>query len=118
MRARSFSQLPVVADKKITGLLTAETIARWLAARLEGGIGMLEEEPVRNVLRHQEKTRNHAIMSRFATVYDALEEFDKSFHFGESLDAIILTHNGRVTEAPTGIVTAFDMPKLASAVTT
>jgi predicted transcriptional regulator len=115
MHAHSFSQLPVVSDKKIVGLRTADTIARWLATRLDGGIGMLDEEPVEKALRHQEKTRNHTLMGRPATVYDALEEFDKSLHSGESLDAFILTHNGRATEAPIGIVTVSDMPKLVRA---
>jgi predicted transcriptional regulator len=112
MHAHSFSQLPVIANKKIIGLLTADTIARWLATRLEGGIGMLDEEPVEKVLRHQEKTRNYAVMGLSTTVYDALEEFDKSLHSGEFLDAIILTNGGRATEAPIGIVTVSDMPKL------
>jgi predicted transcriptional regulator len=115
MHAHSFSQLPVIAEQKFVGLLTADTIARWLATRLDGGIGMLDEEPVEKVLRHQEKSRNHALMGRSATVYDALEEFDKAFHSGESLDAIILTNNGRATEAPIGIVTVSDMPKLVRA---
>lgn len=112
MRAGSFSQLPVIAGQRIAGLLTSDTIARWLATRLDGGIGMLEEEPVEKVLPHQEKTRVHVLMDRSATVYDALETFDKSFRAGESLDAIILTNSGRATDAPLRIVTVFDMPQL------
>src|SRR5262249_15616366 len=103
-------------DKKILGLLTADTVARWLATRLEGGIGILDEESVEKVLRHQEKSRNYILMSRVGTVYDALEQFDKSFHSGESIDAIIMTDNGRPTEAPIGIVTVSDMPRLVHAV--
>lgn len=115
MHARSFSQLPVMAEQRIVGVLTADTIARWLAARLDGGIGMLEEEPVEKVLRYQEKSSNHILMDRSATVYDALEAFDTALHSGEALDAIILTNSGRPTEAPIGIVTVSDMPKLVRA---
>jgi predicted transcriptional regulator len=115
MHTHSFSQLPVIAGKRIVGLLTADTIARWLATRLESGIGMLKEEPVEKILPHQEKPRNYAIMGLSATVYDALEEFDKWLHEGESLAAIILTHNARSNETPIGIVTVSDMPKLVQA---
>jgi hypothetical protein len=56
-------------------------------------------------------------MGLSTTVYDALEEFDKSLHSGEFFDAIILTNGGRATEAPIGIVTVSDMPKLVRAAT-
>jgi CBS domain-containing protein len=116
MRERSFSQLPVYEDNRLVGLLTAETIARWLAARLDGGIGMLEEEPVAHVLGHQEKTRNHMLMGQAATVYDALAEFDEALHAGVTLEAILLTNSGQPIEKPLGIITVADMPQLVRAV--
>jgi hypothetical protein len=45
-----------------------------------------------------------------------LSAFDDHLHSGRSLDAIILTHNGRETEAPLGIVTVSDMPRLLGAI--
>lgn len=115
MHSHSFSQLPVYENDRMIGLLTAETIARWLAVRLEGDIGMLEEEPINKVLPHQENQSYHVLMGREATVFDALEEFEKSLHSGKSLDAIVLTHSGKATEAPLAIITISDMPKLVKA---
>jgi CBS domain-containing protein len=115
MHDGSFSQLPVYDGDRLVGLLTAETVARWLASRLAGCLGLLEEEAVESVMRHEEGTHAHVVMDRDATVEDALTAFDDHLHSGKSLDAIILTHGGRGTERPLGIVTVSDIPRLLGA---
>jgi predicted transcriptional regulator len=114
MHDNSFSQLPVHDGEKLVGLLTGETIARWLAARLEGGVGILEEEPVDKVLEHQEAA-GYILVGKTATVFDALKEFDRSLRSGTSLQAIIVTANGKSTETPLGIVTPADIPSMLRA---
>jgi len=116
MHDGSFSQLPVYSGNTLIGLLTSETVARWLAAQLADGQGILEERPVQEVMRHEEGTHSYVVMGRTATVDDALSEFDDHMHAGKVLDAIILTHNGNERERPLGIVTATDQPKLRSAI--
>lgn len=111
-----FSQLPVYDGNMIIGLLTAETVARWLAGCLASGLGILEEETVDKVMQYAEETCNHTLMGQGGTVFDALAAFDEFFQSGASLDAIILTANGRNTEAPIGIVTVADMPQLHRAI--
>ncbi len=108
----SFSQLPVYDGDRLVGLLTAETVARWLASRLADGLGLLEEEAVAIVMRHEEGTHAYVMMGRDATVEDAFTAFDEHLHSGKSLDAIILTQTGGGTERPLGIVTVSDMPRL------
>jgi predicted transcriptional regulator len=115
MHDGSFSQLPIYDGDRLVGLLSAETVARWLASRLADGVGLLEEEAVEVVMGHEEGTHAYAVMGREATVEDALAAFDDHLHSGRSLDAIILTHNGKKTERPLGIVTVSDMPKLLGA---
>ncbi len=111
----SFSQLPVYSGNTLMGLLTSETVARWLAAQLADGQGILEERPVEEVMKYEEGTHSYVVMGRSATIDDALTEFDDYMHAGKVLDAIILTHNGSKRERPVGIVTATDQPKLRSA---
>jgi predicted transcriptional regulator len=115
MHDGSFSQLPVYSGNTLIGLLTSETVARWLAGQLADGQGILEERPVEDVMRHEEGTHSYVVMGRLATVDDALSEFDDHMHAGKMLDAIILTQNGKERERPLGIVTATDQPKLRSA---
>lgn len=113
-----FSQLPVYDGHSFVALLTAETVARWLAASLESGIGLVEEAPVRNVLGYAEDQDNHQLVSRDATVFDALQSFDIYSARGKSLDAILVTHAGKRDEKLLGIVTIYDIPRLLAAVRT
>jgi predicted transcriptional regulator len=114
MHDHSFSQVPVHDGEKLVGLLTGETIARWLAARLDGGVGILEEEPVGKVLEHEEAA-DYVLVAQAATVFDGLMAFDQSLRSGTALQAVIVTANGQATESPLGIVTPSDIPGLVRA---
>jgi predicted transcriptional regulator len=46
MAEGDFSQVPVYKDDRLIGLLTAETIARWFANRIESEGGILDEDTV------------------------------------------------------------------------
>jgi predicted transcriptional regulator len=107
-----FSQLPVYLNQELIGLLTAETLARWLATRFETHGGILEDEPVEAVLPYTEDPENHAMISRTSTVFDVIKCFDLFAHKGKSLDAIVVTQSGSRTEAPLGIITIFDLPRV------
>lgn len=111
MHDMCFSQLPVLDGNRVVGLLTAETIARWLATRLQAD-GILEGEPVEAVLKHQELDSTYKFHSREASVFDGLASFDEALHGGNDLDAILLTHSGSKTESLLGIVTPADIPHL------
>jgi predicted transcriptional regulator len=115
MHDNCFSQIPVYDGERLVGLLTGETIARWLAARLQGGVGILEEEPVGKVLEHQEAAAVFALVGQMATVLDGLKEFDQSLHSGGALQAVIVTASGQPSEAPLRIVTPTDIPRLLRA---
>jgi len=113
-----FSQLPVYEDQKFVGLLTAETIARWLATFFLGnGDGIVEERPVFEVMQHQEHSNNYKFMAANTTVPNALSAFEDYQHRGLRLEAILITNLGRTTETLTGIVTINDIPSLNSAMT-
>ena len=112
----NFSQLPIYEGTRFVGLLTAETIARWLGTKFASGIGLVEEASVRDVLKFTEDAENHLFRARHASVFDALDAFDEFTHRGKSLDAILITQAGKPHEKPLGIVTVFDVPRLLSAV--
>jgi CBS domain-containing protein len=111
MYDRRFSQLPVVDGTGVVGLLTAETIARWLATRLQSD-GILESEPVEAVLKHREKDSTYILLGPDASIFDALASFDDALHAGSDLDAIFVTNNGSKSEGLMGILTPFDIPRL------
>ena len=113
-----FSQLPIYDGDKYFGLLTAETIARWLATEFVGDWkGIVDEKSVAEVIQHQEDSENVQFLPRTATVADGLAAFDDFLHRGKRLEAILITNTGRPTETLLGIVTINDIPKLNQAIT-
>lgn len=112
-----FSQLPVFEGNNYCGLLTAETIARWLATEFVGDWqGIVIETCVTEVLKHQENDDNYKFMSAKATVTEALSAFEEFQRNGKRLEAILITNSGSPTEPLLGIVTILDIPKLNQAV--
>jgi hypothetical protein len=116
MHQHGIGQLPVYEKTTFRGLLTAETLARWLAARLATGVGLVEEEPVGVILEFQDDDHQHEFADHRATVTDAFNWMEKHYHRGRPLRAIILTPHGRSSELPTGIVTAGDFPVMLESV--
>jgi predicted transcriptional regulator len=113
MLAGAFSQLPVLSGRGIVALLTAETIARWVGASLQGDLGLIEEVTVEEVLAFTEDPHHHwEVTARDRTAFEALARFDYYATRGWSLDALLITANGKPTEAVLGILTTFDIPKL------
>jgi predicted transcriptional regulator len=110
------SQLPIYDGEKCVGLLTAETIARWLANHLGDGLGLVEEKPIADVMQHQEDHENYTFMAKTATIADGFAAFDDFLHRGKRLEAILITHSGSASEKPLGIVTINDIPKLRRAI--
>ncbi len=113
MEGGHFSQLPVYDDDSFVGLLTAATVVWWLSGALVSGVGLVEELPIGEVLEYTEDPEHHvAFFGRDATVYDALELFDRGLRTGHPLDALLVTESGQADQRPLGIVTVFDLPKL------
>jgi predicted transcriptional regulator len=108
----AFSQVPVYAEGRLIGLLTSETIARWLGAMLAEGIGLLEEARAETVLQYTEDHDHYQLVSRQRPVVDVIEMFEEYTKRGKSLDAVIITQTGSREETPLGILTIFDLPQL------
>jgi CBS domain-containing protein len=112
MLASDFSQLPVYDRDSWCGLLTSETIARWLATRLEGGVGILEEETVELVLPLREPSSTESFLERDARLMDVVESFEQAARTGRRLDAVLITHSAQRDQSPLMILTVFDLPEI------
>ncbi|HXG68999.1 MAG TPA: CBS domain-containing protein [Gemmatimonadaceae bacterium] len=109
---RNFSQVPVVSDGHLVGLLTTNTVSRWLASHAKRQVVDVTEHKVSDALRQTEHVGNWTLMSRTALLADVVSAFDTAESGGKRLDAVLITHAGKVTEARLGIVTIHDMPKV------
>ncbi len=105
-----FSQIPVYEGGCLIALLTTDTIARWLGASLIRDGGVLDETSVGDVLQHAETSNNFSLLDPGDTIFDAVECFLTRQRTGERCDAIVITKAASKKCAPTGIITAFDLP--------
>lgn len=112
----SFSQIPVFENGQFLGLLTAETVTHWVAARLAEGTGTIKEENVFTVMKYAEAKNNFAFVNVEATLFDVLSYFEKFNKKGKDLDAVLVTKSGLTSEIPVGIITVSDLPELYEAV--
>jgi len=116
MYTKSYSQAPIYENGHFAGLLTTNTIARWLGAQASEDIFSLQETPIRDVLRFSENDDNHRFLPRKATLFDVMELFHAHERRGGRLDAVLITENGAPSEKPLGIITAWDLPKVLEAI--
>lgn len=114
MFEHSFSQMPVSTAGKIVGLLTANTISRWLGAIAAEGTFNLNAATISDVLRYTEDAENHVFVGRNTTLFDVLEQFQKFESRGKKLDAVLVTETGKSAENLVGILTVADLPKILS----
>jgi predicted transcriptional regulator len=102
-----YSQFPVRGeDHRFAGLLTENTITRWLARTTSTAISLIEfdEVLVRTVLTHSARRTNYQFMSTEAPVEEIVFLFQQNLY----LEAVLITPRGREDEPLSGIVTRGD----------
>ncbi len=121
MCTRLLSQLPVVENGRIHGVLTTGTIARWLGSEFTANAHDSEivvgNVRVGDVLPHAEDPDNFVLLSPNAEVARCLDAFERRSAQGRTLDAVIVTQDGTETKPPQKIFTSFDIPRLMEALT-
>lgn len=91
----SFSQIPIYDGQEFMGLLTTNTVVRWLGACVAEDILSLTETSVASVLSYTEDPDNYCFFGRKATLFEALEKFQDYARDGKKLEAILITESGK-----------------------
>lgn len=110
-----FSQVPVYDGDRFIGLLTTNTVARWIGQQLREHDGLAEDTSVGAALAFQEDQERVEHVARTISTTEALRTFTLAAERGESLVALIVSNSGKPTEQPLAVVVAADLPALASA---
>lgn len=116
MFGNDYSQAPVYDGKKFIGLLTTNTIARWLGANVTEEIFSLKETSIGEVLEYTEDPSHVAFMTPDTSVYVVLDHIQNQEAHGKHLDAILVTNSGKTNETLLGIITIWDIQKLHNVV--
>ncbi len=117
MRQGSFSQLPILSNgNRIIGVLTSETVVRWLASEVSNQLVSPWETKIEEVLPHAEDDEHYCLLSRNSTLFDALSKFEDFASRGKDLDAVLITADGKSEQRLLGIITIHDLPKILAAI--
>ena len=106
-----FTQYPVYEDGKFSFLLTESGITSFLADQFVDNLIDFSNETVLSIKPYE---CYHAVtfVSRSYDVFQIEDLFEKSLQEKRKLEAVIVTENGRETEKPLGIITAWDLIKV------
>jgi len=107
IKDRDYSQFPVYEAEKFRGLLTENGITRWLAHHVATELSLveLEDVPVKQVLRNEEKRKNYHFVSRGMLVDDV----EGLFALHDLLEVVLITAGGKESETLLGIATRWDI---------
>ncbi len=114
MRKNDFSQVPILSEEKLYGVLSSNTISRWLGSDALDGLFCTSEVTIEEVITHQEFSDNYVVLSQDQTYGKAVAKFEKATAQGKALDAILVTHSGKSEQKLLGIVTMADIPRIMS----
>jgi CBS domain-containing protein len=113
MREGGFSQLPVYHDKwQFAGLLTANTLARWLASAVTDGILELDPVPISTVIAYTEDNKHVAFAKPQDTLDRVMQAFQQAQDDGRRREAVLIAANGKRDREPLGIITVHDLGKV------
>jgi predicted transcriptional regulator len=109
MYTNDYSQVPVYEGERYLGLLTTNTVARWLADQMNQHDGLAEDVAVGEVLEFSEGIERVVHLPRDVSTVEAIWHFTNAAESGHPMTALIITHSGKTTESPLAIVVAQDL---------
>lgn len=113
MFEKSFSQIPLYNNDNFVGLLTTNTIVRWLGACVQDSLYNLKNTIINSIFeKYTEDKNNYSFFKGSNSIYKVIEEFQKFESSGKKLDAILITENGSKKEKPLGIITVWDLVEI------
>jgi hypothetical protein len=108
MQQNDYSQVVVQISSEFR-ILSSEGIVKWLSDARQVGLADLGGAVVQDAYRHEGAT-GQRYMARDETVDAAVSAFEHAIQEGiPRLHAILITHSGKPTESPLGIITPWDL---------
>jgi CBS domain-containing protein len=114
VRQFDFSQLPVYESGQYVGILTTNTIARWLAQQIVEG-GVHRDAAISEVMEFREPSDCALLVDRTLTAADAIHQLSYGAPHGGPTNALILTENKLPTDHPIRVIAVYDVPLLSAA---
>jgi len=111
IKKNDYSQVPMVDEHgHLIEIITTNTVARWLSAKIEDDFISLSETSVDHLLPHIEYRNNYCFISQTSNLYEAANMFQSFASVNNrNPDALFITNSGRQNQRLTGIVCIEDV---------
>lgn len=110
MYEHDFSQVPVYESTTYVGLLTTNTVARWVADQMRTQDGLAEDASIEAALAFTEGTELVMHEARTVTTTEAVRSFTIAAERHQPITALIVSHSGKPNELPLAVVVSADLP--------
>lgn len=114
MKEKLFTHIPVYQDSKFIGVLTETSILDWLVDNIHDGRAEFDKKTIAFINKRYLNcpTNRFRFISEKTSIFEVQELFEKAIKKEERLGVIFVTENGEKEEKITGIITAWDLPKI------
>lgn len=114
MKQKIYTHVPVY-NGKFKGVLSETTILEWLSDNIsDGGCAYFEKKKVGDINPKylHSKINQYKFTKETTSIFDIQKYFDEAIAKQERLGVIFITPNGDKNSRPTGVITAWDSPKI------
>ncbi len=110
MKDNDYSQLVIKNEDGVHQLITREGITKWLEHSIEEDIFSIKETQIADIIVFEDKNALEFV-TRDTDIFEGLKIFASP---KKRIQALIITENGKNTEAPLGLITAYDITKITT----
>jgi predicted transcriptional regulator len=114
VRQYDFSQIPVYDSGRYVGILTTNTISRWLAQQIAEGAEH-RDASVSEVMEFRELSDRALLVDCTVAAADAIYQLAHGSAECGPVNALIVTATGEPTDPPIRVIVIYDLPSLSAA---
>ncbi len=112
LSSHSYTQVPVMKDDQMAGLLTSNMIVKWMGISMADDSFDLEHVTLIEVISKVGHEKNYVVVAANRPLFDIPDLFYKRQQKGQKLDAVLITKSGKEGEKLLGIITNRDLSQV------
>ena len=115
MLKKLYTHVPIYDDKsKFRGVLSETSLLRFVGSQLDKVLdsNALIEDMYQHLDKSGDKINDHIFLPDYFGILEARAKFEEATREGRRLGAILITRGGSAQKPITGIITAWDLPRL------
>jgi CBS domain-containing protein len=117
MKTRVYTHVPVYKTNEFFGVLSESTVTYWLATQADdSGEGFISTENAISAMEEfltNDQNNEYLFMDKRKSAFEVEGKFFEYIEHGKRLGAVFVTETGKKSEKLLGIITAWDLPRIA-----